>query len=116
MRRPLRGGGDAWSDGWTRAEKLSVDTTFSDAPVDKTGGQISYEGRWPADEEVGIARYFLFPQHPNVQPSRSIEIYACPILGIGRAIAYVAVSVRQGFEEGSGFLCKGMLTAAAGSV
>jgi len=93
-----------------------VDTVCSDAPGDKTRGQVTDEGRWPADEEVGIAGYFQFPKHPNVQTSISIKIYAWPILGIGRAVAYVTVSMSHGSEESSGFLCKGMLAAAAGSV
>jgi hypothetical protein len=112
----MRGGGDSRGNGWTCAEKLSMDTPCGDAPGDKTRGQVIDEGRWPADEVVGTAWYFLFPKHPNVKTSISIEIYASPILGIGRAVAYVTVTVGQCFEEGSGFLRKRMLTAAAGSV
>jgi hypothetical protein len=93
-----------------------MDTVCSDAPGDKTRGQVTDKDRWPADEEVSIAWYFQFTKHPTVQTSIGIEIYAWPILGIGRAIAYVTMTVGHGFEERSRFLCKGMLAAAAGSV
>jgi hypothetical protein len=62
VRWPVRRGGDSWSNRWTCAEKLSVETACSDAPGDKTRGQVTGEGRWPTDEEVGMAWYFLFPQ------------------------------------------------------
>ena len=69
-----------------------MDTARSDAPGCKAGGQVTHEGGWPTDEEIGVARYFEFPQHPNVQTSRSVEIYTWPILGAGRAVAYVTVA------------------------
>jgi hypothetical protein len=112
----MYGGDDSWGNGWTCAEKLSMDTRCGDAPGDKTRGQVIDEGRWPADKEVGIAWYFLFPKHPNVQTSIGIKIYAWPILGIGRAVAYMTVTAGQCFEEGSSFLREGMLAAAAGCV
>ena len=116
MRRPLRGGGDAWSTGWTGTEQLRMDLAFSDAPGGKARGQVTDEGRWPADVKVGIARHTQFLEHPHVQASTSVEIHTWPILGIGRAVAYVTVAVGQGFEEGAGFLGKRMLASAAGSV
>jgi hypothetical protein len=58
VRRPSRRGGDAWGNGWTWAEQLGMDTACSDSPGDEARGQITYEGRWPADEEGGIAWYF----------------------------------------------------------
>ena len=112
----MRGGGDSWGNGWPCAEKLSMDTPCRDAPGEETRGQVTDEGRWPTDVEVGIAWYFLFPKQPDVQTSLSIEIHAWPILGIRRAVAYMTVTAGQCFEEGSSFLCKGMLTAAASSV
>ena len=74
MRRPLRRGGDAWVFRCTRAEQLGVDTALCDAPGGKARGQVAYEGRRPADKEVGIARYFQFAKRADVQMSDSIEI------------------------------------------
>jgi hypothetical protein len=72
----MRRSGNAWGVGWAWAEKLGMDTTCSDAPSCKVCGQITHEPRWPADEEVSVSRRFQFPQHPDVQTSMSIEIYA----------------------------------------
>ena len=76
MRRPVRGGGDARSTGWTGTEQLSMDLAFSDAPGGKARGQVTYEGRWPADVKAGIAWHSQFLNHPNVQTSTSVEIHA----------------------------------------
>src|SRR5271166_4359185 len=75
VRRPVRGGGDAWSTGRTGAEQLSMDLAFSDAPGGKARGQVTYKGRWPADVKAGIAWYTQFLEHPHVQASISIKIY-----------------------------------------
>jgi hypothetical protein len=66
---------DSGRDGGTRAEDLGVDTAGSDAPGCYVGGQFTHEGGWPADVEIGIARYFKFAQRPNVQKSGTVEIY-----------------------------------------
>jgi hypothetical protein len=114
--RPVRRGSDAWGNGGTGSEKLSMDPAFSNTPGGKARGQVSYEGRWPADEEVSLERHFKFPEGLNVQTPRSVEIDTWPIVAIGRAVAYVTVAAGQGFKEGAGFLGKRMLTPAAGSV
>ena len=116
VRRPVRGGGNAWSTGWTGTEQLSMDLAFSDAPCGKARGQVTDEGRWSADVEAGIPRRTQLLKHSYIQASTSVEIHTWPVLGIGRAVADVTVAVSQGFEECAGFLGKRMLTAAASPV
>ena len=79
-------------------------------------GQIAHEGGRSAHVEVGIARHVQLAKHTHVQASGSVEIQAWAILGIGRAVANVAVAVGQGFEEGTRLLGKSMLAAIAGSM
>jgi hypothetical protein len=59
-----------------------VNTGRSDPQGCKARSKIAHKGRWPADEEVGVARHVASPQHRNVEASMRIEI-AWPILGIG---------------------------------
>ena len=99
------------------APKISVWMRLrSDAPGCEAGGQIAHEGGRSADIEIGIARHAQLLEHPHVQASASVEIYTWPILGIGRAVANVAVAVGQSFEEGARLLGKRMLAAVAGAV
>ena len=76
-----------------------MDLAFSDAPGGKACGQVIYKGRWPADVKVCVARRAQLLERGHVQASTGVEIHAWPILGIGRAVAYVTVAVGQGFEE-----------------
>ena len=116
VRRPLRSGGDTWSTGWTGTEQLRMDLVFRNAPGGKARSQVTDEGRWPADVKAGIARHTQLLEPPHIQVSTSVEIHTRPVLGIGRAVAYVAVAVGQGFEECAGFLGKRMLASAPGAV
>src|SRR5208337_2044340 len=93
-----------------------MDLAFSDAPGGKARGQVTDEGRRPADVKVGIVRHTQLLEHPHIQVSTSVEIHTWLILGIGRAVAYVAVAAGQGFEECADFLGKRVITAAPGPV
>src|ERR1700730_16093880 len=90
-RRPARRRGDARGIGWTRAENLGVDATCGDAPGCEAGSQIAHEGGRSTDVEIAIARHALLLEHSHVQASGSVEIHVWPIIGIGRAVANVAV-------------------------
>jgi hypothetical protein len=100
----------------TGTENLAVDAACSDAPVYQADAQIGHETRRPAYIKIGITRHPQFLEQTDIQTSASVEIYTQPILGIGRAVANVAVAVDQGFEQGTCLLGKWMLSAAASSV
>ena len=70
---PSRRLGDAWRDGWTRAENLGVDAVRRDPPTREAKGQIVQEFGRPAYVEVAIARYADLLERAHVQTPRSIE-------------------------------------------
>src|SRR5271167_2691123 len=115
VRRALWRAHDSRGNRWPRPEQLGMDTASSDAPGRQAGGQITHEGGWPTDEEIGIPGYFQFPQHPNIQAPSSVEIHTWPILGAGRAVAYVTAAPGHRLEKASNFLGERMFPAIAGS-
>ena len=116
MRRPTRRSRNAWGNGRTGAEHLGVDAIRRDAQRCKAGSQIAHESRWSADIEIAIARQVKFLKHSHIQAPGSVEIDIGPILGIGRAVANVAVVVGKRFEQPARLLGKGMFAAVTGSV
>ena len=116
MRRPTRRSSNAWGNGRTGAENLGVDAIWRDAQRCKAGSQIAHEGRRSADIEIAIARQIKLLKHSHIQASGSVEIDIGPILGIGRAVANVAVAVGKRFEQSTRLLGKRMFAAVTGSV
>jgi len=95
--------------------KSRCECTCGDAPGCEAGGQIAHEGGRSTDVEIAIARHAQLLEHSHVQASGSVEIHAWPILGIGRALANVAVAMRQSFEDGARLSGKSMLAAVVGA-
>ena len=82
----------------------------------KAGSQIAHECGRSADIEIAIARYVEFLKRPHIQAPGRVEINIGPILGIGRAVANVAVAMGKRFEQSTRFLGKRMFAAVTGSV
>src|ERR1700690_3099726 len=116
MRRSRRRSSDARGNGRTGAENLGVDTVWRDAQRCKAGSQVAHEARRSADIEITITRQIKLLKHSRIQAPGSVEIDIGPILGIGRAIANVAVPLGKRFEQSTRFLGKRMFAAVTGSV
>ncbi|ESY81025.1 hypothetical protein X740_10930 [Mesorhizobium sp. LNHC221B00] len=63
-----------------------------------------------------MARNVEFSKHLDIQVSRGIKIDTLPVLAIGRAVAYMAVTVRQVFQQVSNLLSENMFVATSSSV
>jgi hypothetical protein len=116
MRRPTRSSRNAWRVRWTGAERLGVDAIPRDAQRCKAGSQIVHEGRRSANVEITIVRQIKLLKHFHVHPPASVEIDIGPILGIGRAIANVAVMVGKRLEQFACLPGKRVFAAVTGSV
>ena len=116
MRWPTRRSSDAWGNGRTGAECLAVDAIRRDTPRCKAGSQIAHESRRSANVEVAIERQITFPEHSHIQAPRRVKIDVGPILGVGRAVANVAVVMSKRCKQSTRFLSKGMFAAVPGSV
>src|SRR3954468_23908357 len=116
MRGPARRSSNAWRNGRTGAEHLGVNAIPRNAHACKAGSEIAHEGRRSADVEITIAWQIKPLEHSHIEMTRIVEINIGPILGIGRAVANVAVAVGKRCEQAARFLGKRMFAAAAGSV
>src|SRR5882724_11479108 len=116
MRRPARRSSNAWRNGWAGAEHLGVDVIRRDAQGCKACSQIAHEGGGSADIEIAIARQVELLNRSHIQVPRCIEIHIGPILGIGRAVANVAVAAGKRCEQSTSLLGKRMFAAVTGSV
>jgi hypothetical protein len=116
MWRPARRSSDAWRNGRTGAEHLRVNAIPRNAQGCEAGSEIAHEGRRTANIEITIAWQIKPLEHSHIQVTRIVEINIGPILGIGRAVANVAVAVGKRCEQAARLLGKGMFSAATGSV
>ena len=116
MRRPARRSSNAWRNGRTSAEHLGVNAIPRNAQGRKAGSEIAHEGRRSANIEITIAWQIKPLKHAHIEVTKIVEINIGPILGIGRAVANVAVAVGQRFEQSTRLPGKRMLAAVTGSV
>src|SRR3979490_23354 len=113
---PARRSSNAGGNGRTGPEDRGVNAICRNAQGSKAGSQIAREGRRSADIEITIAWQIKLLEHSHIQAPRNVEINIGPILGIGRAVANVAVAVGKRCEQLTRLLGKGMFAAATGSV
>jgi hypothetical protein len=114
MRLPVRPSSNAGGSRGTGAELLGVNAIWRNAQGCKAGSQIAHKGRRSADIEITIAWQVKLLERSHIQAPRSAEINIGPILGIGRAVANVAVVVGKRFEQSTGLLGKRTFAAVTG--
>src|SRR5258705_11644219 len=93
MRRLAIRSRNARRNGWTGAEHLGVNAFRRYAQGCKPRSQIVHEGRRPADIEITIARQIKPLEQSHIEVTKTAKINIGPVLGIGRAVANVAVAV-----------------------
>src|SRR5437879_7042493 len=116
MWRPARPGSNAGRNRRTGSEYLGVNAIWSNARGCKTGSQIAHEARRSTDIEIAIAWQIKLLEHSHIQVTNTVEINIGPILGIGRAVANMAVAVGKRCEQPTRFRSKRMFAAATSPV
>ena len=95
---------------------LGVDLRRCDAQCGEAGSQVAHECRRPADVKITIARQVKFLERLHVEAPGSVEIDIGTILGVGRAIANVAMVVGKRLKQSTRLFGKGMFAAVTRSV